>query len=147
MTDSFEEGKRLAKAGDFEAALPRLEAASREWSESPDVWLALAACYFRLDRNDDFRDAIRHALAIDPHHAPTRRFLKTTTGGEAIPAADTGREKIYMMEKEGRFEETVGTPEKRSSGCMGLLIGTLMGGVTGIWIGSLLDLCAGFQLY
>ncbi|MCA9436250.1 MAG: tetratricopeptide repeat protein, partial [Candidatus Omnitrophica bacterium] len=41
MSDSFQEGKRLAKAGDFEVALPLLEQATREQPDSPDVWLAL----------------------------------------------------------------------------------------------------------
>ncbi|MCA9446702.1 MAG: tetratricopeptide repeat protein [Candidatus Omnitrophica bacterium] len=121
MSDSFQEGKRLAKAGEFEAALPLLEQASREQPDSPDVWLALGSCYFRVDRNDDYREAMRQALALDPDHGPTLRFLKKTTGAEVIPAPDTGREKIFMEAGEGpKLEEE--SPKPAGSGCLGALL-------------------------
>ena len=118
LTDPYQEGKRLAKEGDFESAVSFLEQAARQYRDSPDVWLALGACYFRLDRNDDFREALRQALAIDPHHAPTRRFLKTLTGAEVIPAADTGRPKIYMREEEALKSRTQET-QVSGRGCLG----------------------------
>jgi len=123
MTDSYTEGKRLAKEGDFEEALPLLEQASQEQSDSPDVWLALAACYFRMDRNDDFREAARRAgeEAIDPDHGPTRRFLKKTTGAEAIPAPDSGRDKIFM-EAGDPIPPSPQPEETRKTGCLGGLL-------------------------
>ena len=122
MTDPFLEGKKLAKQGDFESALPLLRSASETKPESPDVWLALAACYFRLGRNDDFRESIRNALEIDPNHLATLRYLRNTTGGSAIPAPETGREKIFIEEERpicarNEIEET----ESRSQGCLSLV--------------------------
>lgn len=128
MTDPASEGKRLAKMGDFEGALPHLEQAVRLRPDSPDDWLALGACFFRLDRNDDFREALRKALEIDPDHAPTRRFLRRVTGSDLIPARDVGREKIFM--EEGRssgpiLPQSDPRPEKNAPGCLGFVAGIL----------------------
>lgn len=124
MTDPASEGKRLAKMGDFEGALPHLQQAVRLRPDSPDDWLALGACFFRLDRNDDFREALRKALAIDPDHAPTRRFLRRVTGSDLIPARDVGRDKIFMEEGQppGQVPPASDPQPKRSSpGCLGFV--------------------------
>lgn len=129
MTESaFEQGKRLAKEGRFEEALPRLEQAAQEQSDSPEVWLALGACYFRSERHDEFREAIRKALALDPDHAPTRKFLRQITGTEVIPAADTGRPKIKVEEGAG----VSGESEKEKitgSGCLGIFAALIASGL------------------
>jgi len=126
MTGSpFDQGKALAKESRFEEALPLLEVAARERSDSPDVWLALAACYFRVERHDEFREAIRKALSLDPDHTPTKRFLRQITGTDVIPAADTGRPKIVMEEEAKAFPhiESDKTEELRGGiGCFGILL-------------------------
>jgi tetratricopeptide (TPR) repeat protein len=121
MTESaYEQGKRLAKQGRFEEALPRLEQAAKEQNDSPEVWLALGACYFRVERHDEFRDSVRKALALDPDHAPTRKFLRQITGTEVIPAADTGRPKIKVEEGAGGLGG-VEKEAKTGSGCFGIV--------------------------
>ncbi len=146
MTDSSLEGKRLAKAGDFEGALTHLKSAAEETPGSPDAWLALGACYFRLDRNDDFREAIRRALAIDSNHAPTLRFLKKTTGAEVIPAPDTGREKIFMEEGGTSLHSSQET-EKPSSGCLGLALVGIAALIISGFCRNPLDFGTIFRLY
>lgn len=136
MTASAAEGKRLAKMGDFEGALPLLEQSVRERPDSPDEWLALGACYFRLDRNDDFREALRKALEIEPGHAPTRRFLRRVTGSDLIPARDVGREKIFMEEGEspGPIPPQPDTqPKKDAPGCLGFIAGIFSAAACLLW--------------
>jgi tetratricopeptide (TPR) repeat protein len=126
MTESaYEQGKRLAKQGRFEEALPCLEQAAKEQNDSPEVWLALGACYFRVERHDEFRDAVRKALALDPDHAPTKKFLRQITGTEIIPAADTGRPKIEVEEGAGALDSSDRQEDKAKSGCLGILVAAL----------------------
>jgi len=122
MTESaYEQGKKLAKEGRFEEALPHLSQAAKEQNDSPEVWLALGACYFRTERHDEFREAVRKALALDPDHAPTKKFLRQVTGTDVIPAADTGRPKIKVEEGTDAFAQGEGGEGKSKSGCLGIL--------------------------
>ena len=127
MTDTaFAKGKALAKSGRFHEALPLLkQAVGEDEASNPDAWLALAACHFRLDENDEFRAAIRKALEQDPDHAPSKRFLVQTTGSDLIPAADTGRPKIVMEEPVPPGRGSEGESRQREAarqGCFGLIL-------------------------
>lgn len=100
--DDLKRGKQLALSGDYEASLVYLERSVEGGNATAEAWLALAACYFKLNRNDDFRQAIREALLLDPDHEPTHRFLKRITGTETLPMPNLRNHKIYMEEPEIR---------------------------------------------
>jgi tetratricopeptide (TPR) repeat protein len=133
LDNSFQQGKQLAALGKLPEAVQILERVCGQ-APTPDRWLALAACYFRQTRNDDCREALRKALALDPEHGPTRKFLKRVTGSEAIPAASKGRGAIHVEERPPSPRESPPSQETSGTGCLGVVAAAFLG-LLGILLG------------
>ncbi len=72
---NYEHGVKAARAGDYNAALARLEKAVEENARDANAWNYMGYSYRKLKQYDQALIAYRKALAIDPEHRGANEYL------------------------------------------------------------------------
>jgi Flp pilus assembly protein TadD len=72
---NYEMGAKAAKAGEYAAALKRLEKAVIENSRDANAWNYMGYSYRKLKQFDQALVAYQKALAIDPEHHGANEYL------------------------------------------------------------------------
>ncbi len=97
MNDEYnrvEEGIEVFKTGDFEAAIPLLEQASREYPGSYEAFVYLGAAYSQLGRHNAAIGALMRASHIKPGSPRVHYNL-----GQAYEAAGVPKEAYFEYSK------------------------------------------------
>jgi TolA-binding protein len=76
----LEAGQAALAAGEFDKALPLLEAAAQGLPQSVDARLALAECQLKLGRIDEALTGYQAVLKLSPEHALAKRVVAALTG-------------------------------------------------------------------
>ncbi len=95
----FNEGLRLAKLGQDDAAIRLLEEACAFSSQSGDALVVLGKLYVRKGRLNEARRVWEKCLALEPDHAGASRALAQLDKLEAATARPSRRSRVWARLK------------------------------------------------